>query len=265
MTESKHKNRRRTWFLLLAMLMLGGFFYYNFYGPGEGKEQTTRLLDAHEVEFKGQYFDIVKYTPGQGELQLYWKDENGEAYGGFTRLKESLESEGKELLFATNAGIFSENHTPGGLHIEDGETLKNLNLRRGSGNFHMFPNGVFYLGAEGANVMESNQYKQDHPQSNIGTQSGPMLVIEDQLHPAFNEGSRNKHIRNGVGVDEDGNIYFAISQKPVNFFDFASLFRDELHCPNALYLDGTISGFYAPELGRYDNGGDYCGILAITR
>ena len=77
-------------------------------------------------------------------------------------------------------------------------------------------------------------------------------------------GSSNRHIRNGVGVDQEGNIYFAISNERVNFYDFATLFRDELNCPDALYLDGVISEFYCPELGRTPSGGEFCGILAVV-
>ena len=43
---------------------------------------------------------------------------------------------------------------------------------------------------------------------------------------------------------------FVISNEPVTFFRFASLFRDKLGCPNALFLDGSVSSLYAPDLGR---------------
>ena len=39
-------------------------------------------------------------------------------------------------------------------------------------------------------------------------------------------------------------VVFAISSEPVNFHEFASLFRDSLGCANALFLDGTISSLY---------------------
>ncbi len=220
-------------------------------------------MDARTIEFREQSFDVVKVDPEKFEVRLFWKNQNGEPYESFGALKEEVESEGRHLRFATNAGIFSEDHTPGGLHIEHGTTFKKLNLKDGAGNFHMKPNGVFVLGAEGAGVMESETFKQEdlHPQ--VATQSGPMLVIDDKLHPSFNEGSVNRFVRNGVGVDADGAIWFAISNERVNFFDFASLFRDRLHCPDALYLDGSISEFYLPELDRNGLGGNFCGILAV--
>lgn len=221
-------------------------------------------LAASVETFKGQSFDVLKVDPAKQELRLYWKSRNGTPYGSFSALHDSLALEGKTLRFATNAGIFSENHTPGGLHIEDGNELKQLNLNDGGGNFHMKPNGVFMLGAEGADVVESQEFQQSGSAPEIATQSGPLLVIDGQIHPAFREGSENKHIRNGVGVDKAGMIWFVLSHDRVNFFDFASLFRDHLHCPDALYLDGTISGFYLPELGRNDPSQGFCGILAVV-
>jgi uncharacterized protein YigE (DUF2233 family) len=40
-----------------------------------------------------------------------------------------------------------------------------------------------------------------------------------------------------------------VSESPVNFHTFASLFRDQLGCRDALYLDGTISQFYIDGTG----------------
>ena len=73
-----------------------------------------------------------------------------------------------------------------------------------------------------------------------------MLVIDGTIHPAFTPGSDNKNIRSGVGVDQNGNVLFGLSQAKVNFHDFATAFIEE-GCTNALYLDGAISLFHAPE------------------
>lgn len=45
---------------------------------------------------------------------------------------------------------------------------------------------------------------------------------------------------------------FVITEKQVNFYEFATYFRDQLHCQDALYLDGVISSLYAPSLQRDD-------------
>jgi uncharacterized protein YigE (DUF2233 family) len=48
--------------------------------------------------------------------------------------------------------------------------------------------------------------------------------------------------------------WFAISDSPVTFDRFARFFRDVLGAKNALYFDGSISRFYAPDLGRMGSG-----------
>ena len=223
-----------------------------------------RPLDAKRMAYRGQSFDVLKVDPVKSELRLYWKDLQGKPYRDFASLQKDLEKEGRKLRFATNAGIFSEDYSPGGLHIENGHTLKSLNLRDGGGTFHMKPNGVFMLGSEGAGVYESQEFLQSGQSPLLATQSGPMLVIDGKVHPDFRPGSESKYIRNGVGVDNQGMIWFAISNDRVNFYDFSMLFAEELHCPDALYLDGSISKFYLPELDRTSTDGDFAGILALV-
>jgi len=39
----------------------------------------------------------------------------------------------------------------------------------------------------------------------------------------------------------------------VSFYQFATLFKDDLNCPNALFLDGGIaSALYAPTIDKHD-------------
>jgi uncharacterized protein YigE (DUF2233 family) len=90
-----------------------------------------------------------------------------------------------------------------------------------------------------------------------------MLVIDGVLHPRFNRDSTNRRIRSGVGVRSPDRVVFAISREPVTFFEFATLFRERLECPNALYLDGEISRFYIPGTSDQQDG-DFAGILAVT-
>ena len=88
-----------------------------------------------------------------------------------------------QLVFATNAGMFDADYKPIGLYVENGRELVRTNTRSGWGNFHMKPNGIFYVAGERAGVLETGAYlrKQLHP----ATQSGPMLVINGRLHPRF--------------------------------------------------------------------------------
>ena len=56
---------------------------------------------------------------------------------------------------------------------------------------------------------------------------------------------------------------FLISNEPVNFHHFASVFLDHLAINNALYLDGNISRLYSPKLNRLDFGFDIGPIVAV--
>ena len=47
--------------------------------------------------------------------------------------------------------------------------------------------------------------------------------------------------RSGVCAPTPDRVEFVVSLTPVSFHAFASLFRDQLQCRNALYLDGSLS------------------------
>jgi uncharacterized protein YigE (DUF2233 family) len=158
------------------------------------------------------------------------------------------------LLFATNAGMFDPALKPVGLYVERGRELVHVNTMSGYGNFHMKPNGVFYISADRAAVVETRAFLKQRPPADLATQSGPMLVINGRVHPRFDRSSTSLKARNGVGVRADGKVIFAISQADVSFDAFARLFRDALNCPNALFLDGgSASNLYAPSLNRHGN------------
>jgi len=227
---------------------------------------TASALSMFSVDHGGVSYDVVRLEPGEEQqLGLYWKRSDGTAYGTIQALREALVKEGKELLFATNGGIYSRSFTPLGLYIENGKRYYQLNRGKGGGNFFLLPNGVFYITGEGAAVVETRDY---NPKRKVryAIQSGPMLVSNGQLHPRFIESSASLYVRNGVGVDREGRVVFAISDMPVNFYDFATLFRDRLDAPNALYLDGSISAMYAPELNRYGGWGihSYTSIIGLV-
>jgi uncharacterized protein YigE (DUF2233 family) len=79
-----------------------------------------------------------------------------------------------------------------------------------------------------ADVIESLRFADNAPSCRFATQSGPMLVIDGDLHPRFRQDSDSLNVRNGVGVSDDGrSLVLAISDEPVNFHHFARFFRDE--------------------------------------
>ena len=57
-----------------------------------------------------------------------------------------------------------------------------------------------------AGVLETSAYQAARPDAAYATQSGPMLVVDGQLHPRFEDDGTSKFIRNGVGVRADGTV-----------------------------------------------------------
>nr|WP_316654654.1 phosphodiester glycosidase family protein [uncultured Gellertiella sp.] len=204
------------------------------------------------VSQAGGDYIACDFDPARARIELHDADASGKPFGGFDPLFRRLLAEGRLPVFAMNGGMYEADLSPVGLYVEKGHLTKPANLRDGFGNFHLKPNGVFWLKAGRARVSETRAFLDAGVQPDLATQSGPMLVIDNRIHPAFLPGSDSLKIRNGVGVDRQGRVHFVISQAPVRFFDMAVLFRDRLDCPNALFLDGSISSLYAPELGRFD-------------
>lgn len=215
----------------------------------------AHALDCREVTHDGILYAICDVDPTTQRLELFLNDASGRPYGQFSAVDAALAERGQTLAFAMNAGMYHTDRRPVGLYIEGGETLAPLQTRESFGNFGLLPNGLLCLTDTGAQVIETLRYQREQPACRAATQSGPMLVIDGELHPRFLQGSTSRYIRNGVGTTTNGDrAVFAISRNPVTFHQFGSFFRDALNLPQALYFDGNISRLHAPQLGRSDPG-----------
>ncbi len=184
------------------------------------------------------------YRARPEELTLHWKNAEGHAFRTFTALEDHFTSIGHTVSFMINAGIFEPGGTPTGLHIEEGREIKAINLADAPGNFYLKPNGVFLIDDQGAKILTSQTYAAAKLNPRIAFQSGPMLLINGAVHPAFRAASENLLHRNGVGILPDGRILFIITDLPsqtrINLYHFAMLFQN-YGCQNALFLDGDLS------------------------
>ena len=194
--------------------------------------------------------DASGLTSDRYSLQLFWQASNDQSLSTLPKTET--------LNFAMNAGMYNENYAPIGYTVIKGKEVKSLNLKEGGGNFHLLPNGVMWWDKTGhVQITESHaldeQINNGNAQPWYATQSGPMLVINDEIHPEFNPDSTSIKLRNGAGICDDGSIQFVNTDEPVTFYQFATLFKDELDCPNALFLDGGIaSALYAPSIDKQD-------------
>ncbi len=207
---------------------------------------------CRQTAFQGKSFVVCTFDLAVTTLRLHWKDAGGAPYGNVGTLARAMSRSGGPVQMAVNAGMYHADSSPVGLYVEGGQQFKKANTAGGPGNFHMKPNGIFYFTADEAGVMETSKFLKTKPRADFATQSGPMLVIDGKLHPRFSADGPSLKIRNGVGVRDAQTVVFAISNEAVSFGDFGRLFRDALKCPNALFLDGSISSLWAPSVNRSD-------------
>ena len=216
--------------------------------------------------FEGSTFTVCPYDARADELRLVLNGADGAPLRSLAALEAALASEAPRVRFAMNAGMYDEEGDPIGLYVEEGKPLAKLNLRAGPGNFHLLPNGVFAVDADGTvSVTASPTFAKRKAKPLWATQSGPMLIIGGKLHPKFDPDGPSQLVRNGVGVKNAGTAYFVISDFGVSFGRFARFFRDVLGCPNALYLDGTVSSLWDPAAGRQDPYPNLGPILVVLR
>lgn len=230
-------------FLVLVALVLAGTLLF---GSGAGNPCEQR-------SFEGSDFTVCTYRPARDDIALVWADAKGLALGGFEALAASGLVDAKRVRFAMNAGMFDANGGPIGLFVTNGREERPLNRQSGPGNFHMQPNGVFFVDtARRPSIQTTADYASSGAKPVWATQSGPMLVIDGKLNSQFGDDGPSRYVRNGVGVRE-GLATFAISEEPVSFGKFARFFRDALKCDDALYFDGAVSSLWVPSTGRRDD------------
>ncbi len=207
---------------------------------------------------------IISYITSPKNINFYHKHPNGEYFTNFKSLENYLSATNKHLIFAMNGGMYLRDLSPQGLYIENGKVLKSKDTTQEAyGNFYMQPNGIFYITKDKKAYVASS--KDFHYSKNIdfATQSGPMLLINGKIHHKFMPHSKNVHIRNGVGVLPNGDLIFAISKQKINFYNFATFFRQH-GCKNALYLDGFVSRIYLPSKDIIQRQGLFGIIIAET-
>lgn len=197
---------------------------------------------CRDIAFEGVVHVACVFDPKAYDIFVARADSAGKAYGSLQAFDAAMRAQGRPVLLSMNGGMYHEGFGPVGLHVEAGMADAPLNLADGEGNFFLKPNGVFFVRPDrNAGVMETVAYAAARPPVAYATQSGPMLVVEGQIHPRFEPDGTSRFIRNGVGVRADGTVVLAISRQPVSLGSFARLFRDRLGCPDALFLDGAIS------------------------
>lgn len=245
-------------FCLLACVALGGFVYV--------KKSHQNYSPACKQGTSPFSYTLCQLDPKENNLKIKLAWQMPDSTAPMLEFSNLLKV-APNTRFAMNAGMYDDKFAPIGYTVIDGKQIKSLNLKNGGGNFHLMPNGVFWWDENSYHVTESQAFNQQLTQHKItpkyATQSGPMLVINGQIHPDFDKNSESLKIRNGVGICQDGTVKFVASDALVSFYAFADFFKTTLKCDNALFLDGgRATAVYSKELNRQDN--KYMGVMVVA-
>src|SRR5262245_48921716 len=121
--------------------------------PNNSPQAETQ--PCRSMEYERNAYTICEVDLRKHTVRLYWKRSDGTPYAYLSALPRSLEGDAGRLLFATNAGMFDPALKPVGLYVEQGQELVDVNTTSGYGNFHMKPNGIFYISSHRAAVAET--------------------------------------------------------------------------------------------------------------
>lgn len=232
---------------LVALLCFHG-------GPHVAAHPWRTQSPCRTQPFEGSRFTVCNDTDREMNIEVYSTDRRGNPLRSFDDFERAYPDEARYVRFGMNAGMFDNQGQPVGLLIQRGKLKHSVNRKSGRGNFYLMPNGILLVDGDSWKIVPTTQFKSIDGIVEA-TQSGPMLVMDGKLHPAFQADGKSRHIRNGVGIGPDGQPIFVITESPVSFGKFARFFRDEVHARNALYLDGSVSSLWDPQNGRRDQKG----------
>ena len=220
--------------------------FYLFFGLVAGARAEYFVFEQDGVRY-----GVVSAAPAT--VRLHWQDGRGQPYRTLGQLRRALEPDW-DIEMLMNAGIFDKQHRPAGLWIENGRELRPLNRQRGRGNFHIQPNGVFFIDRRGrARIVPSERWRPGQ-EALWAVQSGPLLLSDGKINRRFRAQGGSAYRRNGVCTDAQGRLYFVMTigarTRYPNLYQFSAALAS-LGCRQALYLDGSLSSWYVA--GRHDD------------
>lgn len=219
--------------------------------PAKAAPDSATASACSAVVFEGYEFTHCVADPASHTITTALAPDDRAPYRSFASYRAENGYDG--VAFAMNGGMFDDAGQPIGYYVENGERRRELNRADGPGNFHLKPNGVFFGTGTTWQVLSAERfYTEVAERPDFGTQSGPMLVVDGEIHPEITENGPSRLTRNAVGVDANGKAHFVITEGAVSFGVLARFFRNELETPNALFLDGTVSSLWDPVAERMD-------------
>lgn len=186
----------------------------------------------------------IKITPEEAPRFSIVENPGGLSHQAFVASQQA----GAPFLLI-NAGTSDKTCHPLGYFVMNSAEQSPINQATGEGNFYLKPNGAFLVTATDVEIVESSRIA---AQTGVvyGVQSGPLLIDNKTINPAFGASSVNRRVRCGVGTSTLAGakyVYFVISNEEVSFYELASFFQEKLKCASALCLESVGCDMYSPE------------------
>lgn len=218
--------------------------FWLFFLPNLNAQTESKVFDYEGIRYYTFTIEVSREA-----LKQFFIVENEPALGH----SAWLDSVKRNDLFVTSASIVDSMCRPLGLFVNNGYEIESINTNDGTGNFYLKPNGVLGISMDDVDIFNTSNFGITRKYI-WAIQSGPMLISEGFLHPLFDEKSISKHVRSGVGLFQNAKgkefLVFAISGSEINFFEFASFFKEKFGCTNALNIESGRSVMAIPNLSN---------------
>lgn len=201
------------------------------------------------VSFSGHLYAVAQIDLRKQRI-VFTASGNGKKET-FPEVFSNLSREGIAPLLVTNAGIYGADNRPLGLLISPKGKVHDVDARTDTGsargNFSWY-SAVFQISdADVASIVPAKDW---HGRAQIvaGTQSGPQLAGQGKINPSLPVRSESFYLRTAIGLDERDRslVYVVVTREPVTLHELATFMLSNLHCSEALHLDGDLSAFYLP-------------------
>jgi uncharacterized protein YigE (DUF2233 family) len=201
------------------------------------------------VPFSGHLYAVAEIDLRRQKI-IFTTSNNGKKET-FPEVLSGLAREGIKPLLMTNAGIYGTDNRPLGLLISPKGKLHDANIGTDAayarGNFS-WDSAVFQISDEGVASIVPVRDWHSSPHIVAATQSGPQLASMGKINASIPVHSESSFLRTAIGIDQKDRrlVYLVVSREPVTLFELADLMASNLHCSEALHLDGDLSAFYLP-------------------
>jgi|ERR1051325_5227662 uncharacterized protein YigE (DUF2233 family) len=118
------------------LLILVLFAFSTWSGCSRQTNSRPPLVSVHEDSKSSAAdprFTTIRVDVRTDRIELFLRDDAGQPFKRFDRLRSWLAGRNQKLIFAMNAGMFERNLSPVGLFVQDGQEVSPLTLSDDTG------------------------------------------------------------------------------------------------------------------------------------